>query len=92
MMKDLIRRSLEEGLSPTVLDIVDESGQHAGHAGARPEGETHFRVLIVSEQFEGVSRVARQQAVYALLDAAFERGLHALAMRTMTPSEHEDIL
>jgi len=86
-MQDKIRDALEAGLAPQALEIIDESSLHAGHAGARPGGETHYRITVVSDKFEGVGRVQRQQMVYGLLDDAFAAGLHALAMTTKTPAE-----
>jgi len=86
-MEERIRQAIRSGLAPVHFEIVDESSLHAGHAGARPGGETHYRITVISEKFEGVSRVRRQQMVYALLDDAFAAGLHALAMTTRTPSE-----
>lgn len=85
--KDRIRDRLSEALRPQGLDIDDESGRHAGHAGARPGGETHFRVVIVAEVFEGMSRLERQRMVVDLLDAEFANGLHALSLSARTPSE-----
>ena len=61
---DTIVNKLNAALAPTTLDVIDESSQHAGHVGARPEGETHFRLKIVSETFTGKSRVERQRLVY----------------------------
>ena len=84
---EAIRAAIEAALAPTALEIEDESHRHAGHAGARPEGETHFRVEIVSHAFEGKNRVARQRLVYAALKAELDAGLHALAMETLTPAE-----
>lgn len=86
-MEDRIRDAIETGLAPEHFEIIDESSLHAGHAGARPGGETHYRITVVSSRFEGVSRVQRQQMVYGLLDEAFAAGLHALAMTTKTPNE-----
>ncbi|MEQ8666079.1 MAG: BolA family protein [Rhodospirillales bacterium] len=86
-MEQQIRSALEAGLAPSRLEIIDESALHAGHAGARPGGETHYRITVVSDRFEGVGRVQRQQMVYGLLDDAFAAGLHALAMTTKAPSE-----
>jgi BolA protein len=82
-----IRAKLNGALSPVLLEIVDESAKHAGHAGARPGGQTHFAVKIVSSNFEGLSRVERQRKVYGLLEPQFSAGLHALALKTMTPDE-----
>ncbi len=86
-MADKITEAIEAGLSPEQFEIVDESALHAGHAGARPGGETHYRITVVASAFEGLSRVKRQQRVYGLLDDAFDAGLHALAMTTLTPDE-----
>lgn len=86
-MAETIGAAIENGLAPERLEIVDESSLHAGHAGARPGGETHYRIVVVSGRFQGVSRVKRQQMVYGLLDDAFAAGLHALAMTTLTPEE-----
>ncbi|MES1200470.1 MAG: BolA family protein [Pseudomonadota bacterium] len=82
-----MRSALEASLAPTTLDLTDESARHAGHAGASPEGETHFRLRLVSARFEGLSRVARQRLVNEALSAEFAGGLHALAMELKTPSE-----
>ncbi len=84
---DTIRAKLTAALAPDALAIEDESDRHAGHSGARPEGETHFRVRIVSAQFEGVSRVERQRRVYAILDDELNSRVHALALATLTPAE-----
>lgn len=86
-LKDWIAGRLSAELAPAALEVIDESHLHAGHAGARPEGETHFRLDVVSAAFEGKSRVERHRMVNALLDEAFKRGLHALAVRARTPME-----
>lgn len=82
-----IERTLREALAPQRLEIADDSHRHAGHAGARPEGETHYRVLVVSKRFEGLSRVDRQRLVNEALRGEFEGGLHALQLATKTPAE-----
>lgn len=87
IMADRIRRKLTETFAPTRLDIVDDSHRHAGHAGAREGGETHFSVEIVSAVFAGKSRVERQRLVYAALAAELEDRVHALALRTLAPGE-----
>ncbi|GJD48098.1 DNA-binding transcriptional regulator BolA [Methylobacterium crusticola] len=84
---DWIRTTLEERLAPTALSVVDESHQHAGHSGWREGGETHVRLDVVSAAFEGKTRVERHRMVNGLLDEAFGRGLHALALRARTPAE-----
>jgi BolA protein len=82
-----IRRKLAAALAPSRLDIVDESARHAGHAGARPEGETHFRLTIVSAAFEGRTRVDRHRLVNALLAEELTGRVHALSLTTLTPDE-----
>jgi BolA protein len=84
---DRIREKLSAGLQPTRLEIVDDSHKHAGHAGARPGGESHFTVEVVSAAFEGMGRVERQRLVYRLLEEEMAGPVHALALRTIAPSE-----
>jgi BolA family transcriptional regulator, general stress-responsive regulator len=84
---ETMARKLTDRFAPTRLDIVDDSARHAGHAGARPGGETHFTVTLVSAAFVGLGRVARQRLVYETLAAELTGGVHALAMTTLTPDE-----
>jgi BolA family transcriptional regulator, general stress-responsive regulator len=84
---DTIRRKLTARLAPVRLDIVDESHRHAGHAGARPEGETHFAVTIVAASFGGLNRVARQRLVYGILADELAGRVHALSLTTIAPDE-----
>jgi BolA protein len=84
---DTIRRKLSAALSPLRLDITDDSRRHAGHAGARAGGETHFTVEIVAAAFAGKSRVERQRMVYAALADELRVQVHALALATLTPDE-----
>ena len=79
---------LKARFSPAMLAVTDDSAQHAGHAGAAPGGQTHYRVLMVAEAFSGQTRVARSRAVHAVLEAEFAGGLHALALTLRTPDEH----
>jgi len=76
-----IRDILTRTFAPQTLDVVDDSARHAGHAGAAPEGETHFNVRIISDQFAGLSRVERQRAINTALAAEFDSGLHALSIK-----------
>jgi len=82
-----IESKLRSALQPTRLTVVDESELHRGHAGHRPGGESHFRVEIVATAFEGQSRVARQRRVYEILSDELKAGVHALAVKTLTPAE-----
>jgi len=82
-----ITETLQERLRPAHLEVSDESHQHQGHAGWREGGETHFRLDIVSDAFQGKSRVERHRLVNGILADAFARGLHALAIRARAPGE-----
>lgn len=84
---DTIRRRLTERFSPTRLEVEDQSHRHIGHEGARPGGETHFAVTIVSAAFAGQSRVARQRLVYEALAEELATRVHALSLTTLTPDE-----
>jgi BolA protein len=84
---DRIRDKLEAALGPTRLDVVDDSGRHAGHVGARPGGETHFNVTVIAAAFAGQSRVERQRRVYAILKDELAGPVHALSLVTLTPEE-----
>jgi BolA family transcriptional regulator, general stress-responsive regulator len=84
---EAIRRKLTARFAPVRLDLVDESHRHAGHAGARPGGETHFAVTIVSAAFAGEGRVARQRLVYETLAEELATGVHALSLTTLAPEE-----
>ena len=81
-----IRAALEVAFSPQLLDVVDDSHKHAGHAGAR-DGRGHFSVEIVSPVFAGMSPLARHRAVYAALGKMMETDIHALSIRAGTPGE-----
>ena len=83
----IIERKLTEALAPTRLRVIDDSHLHAGHAGARPQGETHFRVEIVAACFEGLSRIARQRRVHDVLAEELAGPVHALALSLRTPAE-----
>ena len=78
---DILQQKLEQALQPTRLEVVDESGQHAGHAGANGLGYgTHFRVRIAAPTFAGKTRVACHRLVYDALQQEIDAGLHALAI------------
>ncbi|MES1158571.1 MAG: BolA family protein [Terricaulis silvestris] len=85
-----IKKALEKQLTPNVLELVDESARHAGHAGAHPGGETHFRLRLVSSAFAGLSRIERQRLVNDTLREEFANGLHALSLDLKTPQEIEN--
>jgi BolA family transcriptional regulator, general stress-responsive regulator len=84
---ETIRDKLTDQFTPTRLEIIDESHRHAGHAGVRPEGETHFAVTVVSQAFSGLGRVARQRLVYQTLATELATRIHALSLTTLALDE-----
>lgn len=83
-IEELIQQRLG-ALSPSSLQLDDESAQHAGHAGASAGG--HYRLVIVSEQFQGLNAVSRHRLVYKVLGDLMQNGIHALAISAYTPEE-----
>lgn len=73
-------------LEPVALDILDDSGLHAGHAGAR-SGGGHYRLTIVSSRFAGLNTVARHRLIYTTLGDLMAREIHALAIQALTPDQ-----
>jgi BolA family transcriptional regulator, general stress-responsive regulator len=82
-----IRESLMLALRPTRLDLVNESELHAGHRSSPGSGESHFRVLVVSERFQGKSRIERHRMVNEALATELRKGVHALAIKALAPGE-----
>ena len=82
-----LRAKLTTAFTPSRLQVDDDSARHAGHAGAREGGESHFSVVIVSAAFEGVSRVARQRMVHAALADELAGPVHALSVKALAPGE-----
>ena len=82
-----MRRRLTASLSPTRIDLVDESEKHRGHAGHDERGESHFALTIESAAFAGQSRVDRQRAIYAALGELMDERVHALSIRAIAPGE-----
>ena len=85
--KDVITKKLTEAFAPESLRVEDESHLHAGHAGHRPGGETHYRVYIVSDAFRGKSRVERHRSINTVLASELAAGVHALAIHAAAPGE-----
>jgi BolA protein len=88
----IIRAKLTDGLSPQRLEVEDDSWRHAGHhheggMDAKPNGESHFNLVIVSAAVQGQSRLARQRAVNALLKDEMAGPVHALSIKALTPEE-----
>jgi BolA protein len=75
-----IKERLEAAFAPSVLDVVDESEAHRGHAGFQEGGESHFRVTIEAEAFAGLSRIEKHRAVHGALGKDLVAQIHALAL------------
>lgn len=84
-VRDRIEQKLVEALSPSHLEVHDESHMHAGG----PDAQSHFRVRVVAAAFEGRSRVQRHQTIYRILEPERAGGVHALGIQTLTPEEYE---
>jgi BolA protein len=84
---ETIRDKLTAAFAPLRLEVEDDSARHAGHAGARAGGESHFNVVIESEAFRGIGKVARQRLVYRALADELAGPVHALAVKALAPGE-----
>ena len=80
-----IRKKLSDNFEVDLLDVIDESESHRGHAGFQEGGESHFRVRLVSAEFKGLSRIARHRAVHAAIGKELLAEIHALALDLSTP-------
>jgi len=80
-------RRLDSALSPTRLELSDDSEQHRGHGGYNPAGESHFSLRIVSRAFAGKTRLERQRMVYSALGELMRERVHALTIRAIAPGE-----
>jgi BolA protein len=91
MILGLVGKSLEAKLqaafAPIALEVIDESSQHQGHAGARPDGESHFRVRIVAVAFKGKSRVEQHRMINQVLALELKERVHALAIEASAPKD-----
>jgi BolA family transcriptional regulator, general stress-responsive regulator len=85
-VKDTVASKLTAAFQPASLDVEDESHKHAGHAGARPGGETHFKVHMVATAFAGKSRIERHRLVHAVLAEELRGPIHALALTLEAPT------
>ena len=85
---EIIRTRLVDELEADHVEVMDDSAAHAGHLGAQGGGG-HYRVIVVSPRFDGLSRVAAQRLVYQSLGELMTTDIHALEMRTFTPEQWE---
>jgi BolA protein len=84
---ETLERKLTDAFAPVRLAVDDDSARHAGHAGARQGGESHFNVVIEAAAFEGVSRLQRQRMVYRALAEELAGPVHALSVKALAPGE-----
>lgn len=82
-----IKQKIEEGLELDHFELINESEHHLGHAGHDGSGDSHFKLMVVSPQFESCNRIQRQRIVFSLLKPLFDKGLHALSLDLKSPSE-----
>ena len=88
ILREKIERKIRERLTAVYVEVIDESGKHAGHAGAA-SGGGHFILKVVSDQFKGVSLLDRNRQVFDILCEEMKGEIHALAVKAMTPQEWE---
>lgn len=87
MTSETIRQKLHDAFNPDLLEIIDDSAEHAGHVGAQ-NGGGHYYVTIVADGFSGKSPVQRHQLIYQALGDMMKNEIHALGINALTPSEH----
>jgi BolA protein len=87
--QERLHAALTVAFSPSDLQVVDDSAQHAGHSGASAAGETHFTVRMVSARFTGQTRIARSRAVHEAVASELESGLHALSLFLRSPDDKD---
>ena len=90
-VRDAIVAKLSAKFVPDHLEVIDESSRHQGHAGARPEGETHFRVRISAPSLSGLSRVAQHRAINETLADELRNGVHALAIEVVPTASPQGV-
>jgi len=86
-VSDALQQKLNDAFAPVRLEIQDDSEKHRGHSGARPGGETHFSVHLVSERFVGLNKVARHRLVNQVLADELAGPVHALSLALLAPDE-----
>lgn len=86
-LKTRIETKLREQFSPSFLSIEDESHLHVNHGDYRPDGGSHFKVILVSSLFEGYNRIERHKKIYACLEQEIKDGVHSLCLKTLSPEE-----
>ena len=87
MTSEIIKQKLNEILQPELIEIIDDSAAHAGHAGAK-NGGGHYNVTIVADIFNDKTLVQRHQLIYQALGDLMKNEIHALGINALTPSEN----
>lgn len=87
-LRDTIEKKLQVEFDASVIDVVDDSERHLGHAGYREGGESHFNVMLVSSKFTGINRVARSRLVHDVLKLELASSVHALSLKLYTSEEY----
>jgi BolA protein len=88
MIKAIIEKKLKEAFHPVFLDLQDESHKHKHHSGWKEEGETHFKLIVASDAFNGQSRVERHKSIYKVLSSELALQVHALSIKALTEVEY----
>lgn len=86
-ISEYLEEKLQEAFSPTILEVVNESHLHSGHAGDNGTGESHFRIKIVADAFKGMGRLQRHRAINEVAQPKLDEGLHALAIEVKATGE-----
>lgn len=87
-LRDIIESKLQVEFEASIIDVIDDSERHLGHAGYREGGESHFNVMLVSSKFVGVNRVKRSRLVHSVLKAELADSVHALSLKLYTSEEY----
>lgn len=88
-MAEKIKIAIEAGLSQSRIEVINESSKHAGHAGDDGSGQTHFKLMVASDDFLGCGPVQRQRMVNTAIAGLFAQGLHAISMKLFTLEEYD---
>lgn len=88
MIERSLKDILENKFSNSTVEVINESHLHAGHAGSPGTGQSHFKILIVADEFEGHSKISRHRMVNTAVQPLFDEGLHALSLVLFTKNEY----
>lgn len=86
-MEERIKQKIVENLKPDHFELINESALHAGHAGDDGSGQTHFKLIVVSEAFAEHNRIQRHRMVFSTIENLFPQGIHAFSLVALTPQE-----